>query len=175
MISILPSGTVPASSIPDAPVVLIGTNGMFNVPVIQVHSTISLQPIQTLVLPSEQRPASSPNYVVRFLTASSAAKAPMFCVSSPSDRATATADGQTIWMLKMHSWGEQLDELVENETYEDALALLETVDKTALQDKVRDLLYLSHDYFVVLIKSKGCEAIQDSRFERCCEVQARQL
>ncbi len=37
----------------------------------------------------------------------------------------------------MRQWSEQLDELVERESYKDALALLETIDKATLSDKVR--------------------------------------
>jgi hypothetical protein len=36
----------------------------------------------------------------------------------------------------MKSWGEQIDELVDSEAYDVALALLQTVDKALLPDKV---------------------------------------
>lgn len=40
-------------------------------------------------------------------------------------------------MMQMRQWSEQLDELAEQESYEEALALLETIDKATLPDKVR--------------------------------------
>lgn len=39
----------------------------------------------------------------------------------------------------MADWGEQIDELVDAGSYADALALLDTLDTTALPDKVRSL------------------------------------
>ena len=36
----------------------------------------------------------------------------------------------------MRTWAEQIDELVDNETYDEALSLLATIDKKNLPDKV---------------------------------------
>ncbi len=135
--SILPAGTVPATSIPDASPTIIGPNGLVTVPALHIHSSISAQPVQSLVLPLEPRPGTSGGHSIRFLTPSPGAKSPVYVVSSPTDRASVVAEGQTIWILQMRQWSEQLDELVERESYEDALALLETIDKATLSDKVR--------------------------------------
>ncbi|KLO10830.1 hypothetical protein SCHPADRAFT_906559 [Schizopora paradoxa] len=135
VISILPAGTVPATSIPDASPLITGPNGLVTVPALHIHSSISCQPVQSMVLPIEQRPGVSGGYTIRFLTPSLGSKSPVYVVTSRTDRASVTAEGQTVWVLQMRSWSEQLDELVERESYEDALALLETIDAATLPDK----------------------------------------
>lgn len=147
---------MPATSIPDASPLIIGPNGLITVPALHIHSSISSQPVQSLVLPIEQRPGASGGYSIRFLTPSSGSKSPVYAVSSRTDRASVTAEGQTIWLLQMRPWSEQLDELVEGESYEDALALLETIDKATLPDKVRI-------YFRFLVVLDLTADVQDSR------------
>jgi hypothetical protein len=39
-------------------------------------------------------------------------------------------------MFMMQPWGNQIDELVDNGSYAEALALIETLDDAILQDKV---------------------------------------
>lgn len=73
---------------------------------------------------------------MRLLTVSPGAKPPAFVLTTPSDRATATAQGSTLWILTMQNWGAQIDDLVEAGSYEDALRLLDTVDQVVLEDKV---------------------------------------
>ena len=76
------------------------------------------------------------NHTIRLLTASPVARAPVFAVSTPTERNVAASEGSSVWLLQMRSWGEQIDELVGAERYADALVLLETIDKATLQDKV---------------------------------------
>jgi hypothetical protein len=63
-------------------------------------------------------------------------------VATPSDRTVATSEGSSIWQIRMRSWGDQIDELVQRCLYSDALSLLDTVDKALLPDKVRFQLYI---------------------------------
>jgi hypothetical protein len=74
--------------------------------------------------------------MLRLLTPSPSAKSPLFLVSTPSDRATATAEGSSIWCFRMKSWGLQVDELVDAGMYAEALALLNSIDAAVLPDKV---------------------------------------
>ncbi|KAI6108169.1 hypothetical protein F5141DRAFT_100478 [Pisolithus sp. B1] len=138
--SILPPGTVPvpdneggsSSSLPSAQQTTIPA------PVVQVISSISTSPVQTLSFPFPQ-PSSNvpanPNCSIRLLTASLVAKSPLFLVSTPVDRTIATTEGSCVWKFEMKPWGEQIDELVRKGSYADALALLNTLDTTALLDK----------------------------------------
>lgn len=41
-----------------------------------------------------------------------------------------------MWQIRMRPWSEQIDELVQQGAYGDALALLDNVDQTVLPDKV---------------------------------------
>jgi ABC-type uncharacterized transport system auxiliary subunit len=63
---------------------------------------------------------------IRLLTSSPAAKAPIFLVATPSDRTVAIPEGGSIWHIRMRSWGDQIDELVQRCLYSDALSLLDT-------------------------------------------------
>lgn len=133
VISIQSASTVPASSLGASPPAPAGPTGLLQVPVLQMQSAITYQPVQYMVLPTA---TSSPS-MLRLLTPSSAAKAPAFVVSTPTERNTAAAEGSAIWLLRMKSWGEQIDELVEGESYSEALALLDSIDEATLPDKVR--------------------------------------
>lgn len=57
-------------------------------------------------------------------------------IRTPLDRATATAQGSAIWRVYMKSWGDQIDELVADRSYLDALSLLDTLDVAVAPDKV---------------------------------------
>ncbi|KAK7032798.1 rab guanyl-nucleotide exchange factor [Favolaschia claudopus] len=106
--------------------------------IVQIRSSISLLATQTLSFPfkeSSSSPSPVGNATVRLLTASASAKSPLFFVTTPTDRTAATAEGSTIWEFKMKSWDAQIDELVVAGQYSEALALLETIDTTALPDK----------------------------------------
>lgn len=58
-------------------------------------------------------------------------------ITTPVDRTAAAAEGSSIWQFGMRPWAEQIDELVENGYYADALSLLDVIDESALLDKVR--------------------------------------
>lgn len=85
-------------------------------------------------MPSATLPPAA--QVIRLLTVTPTAKSPLYLLTTPSDRTVATAEGSTIWMLRMRSWAEQIDELVESALYKDALALVDSIDRTSLPDKV---------------------------------------
>ncbi|KAJ6577458.1 hypothetical protein B0H19DRAFT_1120042 [Mycena capillaripes] len=137
--SVLPPGSIP----PQSP--KPGTELSPAVPttVIQIRSSISLLPTQTLPFPFTHPSSSSPtlsqspmmNATVRLMTPSASGKSPLFFVTTPTDRAAAAAEGSTIWQFKMKSWDAQIDELVVAGQYADALTLLDTIDTIALPDK----------------------------------------
>lgn len=136
LFTILPAGSVPKASGDDAP----GQPTFYSSPVLQIHSSISLQISQSLPFPFNfPQPTSPPpptNYTLRLLTPSPSAKSPLFLLSTPTDRATAASEGSSIWCFRMKSWGEQVDELIGAGKYAEALALLYTIDAALLPDKV---------------------------------------
>jgi Vam6/Vps39-like protein vacuolar protein sorting-associated protein 39 len=117
-----------------------GQPSFYSSPVLQIHSSISLQLSQSLPLPfNSPQPTSSPaptNYTLRLLTPSPSAKSPLFVISTPTDRTTAASEGSTIWCIRMKPWGEQADELIDAGKYAEALALLDIIDVALLPDKV---------------------------------------
>ncbi|KAH9998803.1 hypothetical protein BJV74DRAFT_883060 [Russula compacta] len=130
-------GSVPKSPDDDAGSAP-GHPTFYSTPVLQIHSSISLQISQSLPFPFNSQPTSSPvpiNYTLRLLTPSPSAKSPLFLVSTPTDRATATSEGSSIWCFRMKPWGEQVDELIHAGKYAEALALLNTIDASLLSDK----------------------------------------
>ncbi|KAJ7880982.1 hypothetical protein B0H14DRAFT_3763074 [Mycena olivaceomarginata] len=143
--SVLPPGSIPPPSPkPGSEASATGSQPANVTPttVIQIRSSISLLPTQTLSFPFNQPPPSAAaaptptiNATVRLLTASASAKSPLFFVTTPTDRAAATAEGSTIWQFNMKSWDAQIDELVVGGHYSDALALLDIIDVVALPDK----------------------------------------
>lgn len=106
---------------------------------IQVRSAISLSNVQILPFPfgsASDAPPPPQATALRLLTASPGAKSPACLVTTPTDKTVAAAEGSTIWLFEMQSWGEQVDELVAQGHYSDALALLDTIEQTQLTDKV---------------------------------------
>ena len=146
----MPSGTVPVAQLngtsnPVAPASQTSTSFVQS-PVLEIRSSISLSPVQSLPFPpsppaEEQAGTAATQHTVRLLTALQA-KSTLFLVTTPTDRATANAQGSSIWQFRMKSWSEQVDELVEAGAYADALALLDLLDSASLPDKVRPLLPL---------------------------------
>ncbi|GAC76098.1 hypothetical protein PANT_19d00111 [Moesziomyces antarcticus T-34] len=132
--AVLPSGSVPSlknSSLPNA-----------HHPVLQIRSVGTLFAVQTLCFPpaaasGAQKPASSASSPpqVRLLTPSSGNKPPVYVVVTPTDRTTLEREGSTVWQLEMHGWGQQINELVEQGEFEEALGLLDSVDNVILEDK----------------------------------------
>ncbi|KAF9815620.1 hypothetical protein IEO21_04480 [Rhodonia placenta] len=137
--TIFPSGTVSivqpdnSSSSTSSPPTFISS------PVVEIRSSLSLTPVQTLPFPPPPDDIPSPpiQHTVRLLTASSAGQGSLFVVTTPSEKATAAAAGSAIWQFQMRPWSEQVDELVEVGSYAEALALLDTVDVAVLPDKER--------------------------------------
>lgn len=132
--AVLPSGSVPSlknSSLSNA-----------HHPVLQIRSVGTLFAVQTLCFPpaaasGAPKPASSASSPpqVRLLTPSSGNKPPVYVVVTPTDRTTLEREGSTVWQLEMHGWGQQINELVEQGEFEEALGLLDSVDNVILEDK----------------------------------------
>lgn len=141
--TLLPAGTVPTTSITDS-VSSASTIPFSPSPVLQIRSSISLQPSQTLCFPFDPSTSSSPEattpsattHTLRLLTPSPNAKSPLFVISTPVDRAMAASEGSSMWKFKMKGWGEQVDELVADGSYDEAIKLLDTIDEAVLPDKV---------------------------------------
>lgn len=102
---------------------------------LQIRSSLSLRPVQSLSLPFSSSSSQGAVQVLRLLTASPVAKSPIYAVTVASERTIAANEGSTIWMIRMRSWSEQIDELVSDGLYKDALALVDTVDQVSLPDK----------------------------------------
>ncbi|KAG6884985.1 hypothetical protein C0993_006817 [Termitomyces sp. T159_Od127] len=150
--SVLPPGSVPIhSSESSSPTSSIQTNpiatqaSFIPTSVLQIRSSLSLVTTQTIPFPFHQSASASSNLsgtaaslanaTIRFLTPSPVEKAPLYLVTTPTDRTAAATEGSTIWQFIMKSWAEQLDELVVDGKYVDAHALLDTLDEAVLPDK----------------------------------------
>ncbi|KAG6916169.1 hypothetical protein DXG01_008142 [Tephrocybe rancida] len=144
--SVLPAGCVPIHS-PFSSNSTLSTQSQPNfIPttVVQIRSSISLATTQNIPFPFDPSASTSTlpgttgpivNLTIRLLTPSPSEKAPLYLITTPTDRTAATAEGSTIWQFKMKSWAEQLDELVNGGQYADALSLLDTLDEAVLPDK----------------------------------------
>jgi hypothetical protein len=147
--SILPPGTVPVpengdTSLPSGSALVVPQSSLIPSPVVQVISSLTTQSVQTLPFPPTSSASSAAICTIRLLTSSPAAKAPIFLVATPSDRTAATSEGSSIWQIRMRSWGDQIDELVQRCLYSDALSLLDTLDQALLPDKVCFSLYIGY-------------------------------
>lgn len=109
-------------------------------PHVQIRSASTLVAVQTVVIPSAQPEGSLHHAVsapsIRLLTPSSRGKGPIFVAVTPSERGTQERDGSMIWRLDMKSWAKQVDELVDAGEYQEALALLDSIDEILMEDKV---------------------------------------
>ncbi|KAG9103535.1 Vacuolar morphogenesis protein 6 [Ceratobasidium sp. 370] len=116
---------------------------------LQIRSSLSLQPVQTLRFPfiedptkavappaataksgaASKQPGPSPPHTLRLLTATpgSGPSAPTYVLSTPTDRTALASEGSTLWALILRPWAAQVDELVHKGKYADALALLGVV------------------------------------------------
>ncbi|KAF9468180.1 vacuolar sorting protein 39 domain 1-domain-containing protein [Collybia nuda] len=145
--AILPPGSVPSPPMAiNSSSTTIATQpqpSFISTTVIQIRSSLASSAVQTIpfpfnpststaILPTGAAPS---NATIRLLTSSPTAKSPLLLVTTPSDRNTAAAEGSTIWQIDMKPWTEQIDELVKDGQYADALALLDTVDEAVLSDK----------------------------------------
>ncbi|KAG1762919.1 vacuolar sorting protein 39 domain 1-domain-containing protein [Suillus placidus] len=125
--SILPPGTVPVpenggTSLPSGSAPAAPQSSFIPSPVVQVISSLTAQPVQTLPFPLTSSASSAATCTIRLLTSSPAAKAPLFLVGTPSDRT--------------------IDELVQRCLYSDPLSLLDTLDKALLPDKDQRRAYI---------------------------------
>ncbi|KIY43844.1 hypothetical protein FISHEDRAFT_67630 [Fistulina hepatica ATCC 64428] len=134
----LPAGTIPSGS------------DFVQTGALQLHSTISTLAPQTFPFPfniskepnaSDDLPSTdvmsppqavAPNTTIRLLTA---LHSKLFLVTTPVDRTAVLQEGHSVWQFCMKPWAAQLDELVMNGLFSDALAMVETLDETALPDK----------------------------------------
>jgi hypothetical protein len=148
--SVLPSGSVLTSDTKESAGNIPSPPSFIQTSVVQIRSSLSRLPVQTLPFPFSSAPSSSSvhtvsppsaNSTIRLLTPSPSARSPLFLITTPSDRTQAVAEGSTIWQFRIKPWSEQVDELVRDELYSDALALLETIDEALLLDKVIILSY----------------------------------
>ncbi|PCH42287.1 rab guanyl-nucleotide exchange factor [Wolfiporia cocos MD-104 SS10] len=137
--SVLPAGSVPMSHIEVSSGTPSSQTPFVPSPVLEIRSSLSLAPVQTLPFPPAAADAAGAGsqHSVRLLTNSSSVKTPLFLVTTPTDRTAAAASGSSIWCFRMKSWSEQVDELVEGGMYADALALLDTIEEAVLPDKDR--------------------------------------
>jgi hypothetical protein len=171
--SVLPPGAIlPSSPKPSADP--SGTQpAVTPTTVVQIRSSISLLPTQTLSFPFTHPSSSTStlahppttNATVRLLTPSASSKSPLFLVTTPTDKAAATAEGSTIWQFKMKSWDAQIDELVVAGQYSDALALLDTIDPSTLGDKVNFVPTL-HSFHSPVFRSNASHAFAGSTQSR---------
>ena len=144
--SVLPAGTVPVPSTGSSSGSVNAPQSFNPTPVIQIRSSLSLLPIQSLPFPFVDSSGSSimlsatlsatQNATIRLLTPSNDPKPRLFMLTTPIDRTAALNEGSMLWQTNMKTWTEQLDELVLAEQYSDALGLLDVVDETMLLDKV---------------------------------------
>lgn len=101
---------------------------------LEVRSSLSYLPDQIISITSA---SDTPvHHTLRLLTPSPSAKSPLFLISTPTDRTIASAEGSTIWQVRLTPWSQQIDELVNAGSYSGALALLDTIDAALLPDKV---------------------------------------
>lgn len=129
------------------------SSALVTLPRIHVRSCLSLSETQTLVYPFNEdkastegtQPSSLPvsssssntlSATLRLLTASHSTNSPTFVLSTPTEKAALTANGSTIWALKMQDWGSQIDELVSEGQFEEALTLMGSLDVAILPDMV---------------------------------------
>lgn len=152
IVSILPAGSVPTSSAPSLP----NQTSYISTAVLEIRSAISLTVSQTLPAPFGSE-SVSPAHSARLLTPSPTFKSPLFLVTTPTDRTAAAAEGSTIWQFTMKSWEEQVDELVREGAYSDALTLLANIDEAVLPNKVRQrisVFALVDAYGVVIFRTQ---------------------
>ncbi|KAJ3573523.1 hypothetical protein NP233_g2376 [Leucocoprinus birnbaumii] len=81
------------------------------------------------------QPTAAQNAIIRIPLGASSTKSPLYLITTPTDRAAATAEGSSIWQISMRPWTDQIDELVLGGYYADALQLLDVIDDSALLDK----------------------------------------
>ena len=140
--SVLPAGTVPSSTSDLTPsfnqTALVEIRSSLSLLVSQsVSFPFNVSPSQTNITPSATGPVTSiPNAQIRLMTAAPGAKPPLYVITTSMDKTVAASEGGSLWRFDMKPWAEQIDELVLEQRYSDALALLEVLDHERLPDKV---------------------------------------
>ena len=137
LVSILPVGTM-LSTDPSSP-----AHATTN-PVLQARSSLSLSVSQTISYPfaalrSSKAPPTT-QYSLRLLSPGPFGNPPLFLLSAPNDRATLAAEGSALWLFDLKAWNAQVDELVSEGKYQEALELLDTLDEDKISDKVIQIL-----------------------------------
>ncbi|PWN93947.1 hypothetical protein FA10DRAFT_248415 [Acaromyces ingoldii] len=137
-----------------------------NLPHIQIRSAKTLAAVQTMTFPptwpdgSPVQAGSPPS--VRLLTPSrSGGKSPIYVAVEPTDKGALERVGSSIWRLEMKSWSKQIDELVDTGEYQEALALLDSIDEVLMEDKAERRALIVGLYAVSLfVAGKFDEAIE---------------
>jgi hypothetical protein len=128
-----PPNTVPTDKAQGAQSSTIPTS------VLQIRSSLSLLPVQTLSYPFNKAPdpsaAANPS-TLRLLSPTPPSRSPLFLFSTPTDKTKLATEGSSVWVFSMRSWEEQIDELVETGRYAEALSLLDSIEDPLLPDKV---------------------------------------
>jgi hypothetical protein len=155
LVSLFPPNTLPSPT----------SNGQPNAPStphpgfsIQIRSYLyPTSYIQTIQQPfnmpvidqTSPSPATAPttahaqlNSPLRLLTPTSSST--VYVVSAPSDRSQLTAEGTTLWSISMKKWLTQVDELIEDGLYLEALTLMATLDEAELPEKVHFKVFRNH-------------------------------
>ncbi|XP_006455342.1 hypothetical protein AGABI2DRAFT_187742 [Agaricus bisporus var. bisporus H97] len=165
--SVFPAGTIPSEILDASTTSESQPPSMIRTSVVQIRSSISAHVLQNFTIPfpvpSSPSPAGSvtadnksstdtvattststslpstavQNASIHIPLFSSSTKSPLYMITTPVDRTVAAAEGSSIWQFGMRPWAEQIDELVENGYYADALSLLDVIDESALLDKVQ--------------------------------------
>ncbi|KAG9314800.1 vacuolar sorting protein 39 domain 1-domain-containing protein [Chiua virens] len=170
--SILPPGTVPVTveSSSSASNISLPTNSsslpqeaaqtqqtFIQAPVLQIISSINMLPVQTIAFPFPQAAvANATNSSLRLLTVNIGSTHPsatfattleipshLFLISTPLDRTLATSEGTSVWKFAMRDWDTQIDELVSQASYAEALALLDHVHGSSPSPKRTLILALN--------------------------------
>ena len=110
--SVLPAGTVPTpSTVTDSPSSNSGqAQPLFNTTaVVQIRSSLSLQVAQTLPFPFDPSEVNATqNALVRLMTLSPSAKAPLFVMTTPMDKVASANEGSSIWQFTIRPWLKQI-------------------------------------------------------------------
>lgn len=146
IISSFPPNSLPVPSDTDTSATAL-TQAPTTIPnsALQIRSSLSLQPVQTLKYPFIEDPQAPPPaptkpgagakppvihpHTLRLLTTSpgTGPTASSYIISTPTDRAALASEGSTLWALVLTPWQNQISELVSAQKYADALALLAVV------------------------------------------------
>ncbi|KAF9448658.1 hypothetical protein P691DRAFT_668993 [Macrolepiota fuliginosa MF-IS2] len=110
-------------------------------------------------------PPSVQNATIHIPLFSSANKSPLYIITTPTDRALATAEGSSIWQIVMRPWAEQIDELVVDGHYADALELLNVVEDGVLPDKEQRRIRIRALNAVAQFRAKKFAEAIDTFFE----------